>query len=364
MSRLYGVCLSNAAIEVRAALPTLATYARAEVQIELGRARTNADGTLFAPEEGTALDWLAGQGVETWGYVDVWWPPNPASLGTSSLPPERDPFWLRRELIAGSDANDWWLYGKRDGKRGRVLGSYNRPCPDMTNGDFLRFALDLLLSANVRRIRFDDGFVHRHGYYRPWQAERTDLALLDGALWLYDALRAAGVQVVVNGGWEPLDPAEGLTPAQWTYPLLDHVDGVVIEYPIGFARWNTGRWFALNEEQLAGVVRFWRGRGKRVIVAAKWNGNAGIFEQHLAKWQAFAAANDCEAAVAASWNAPTVVGDKDEVEDEVEGEVEALGRRVAELERAFQQTLETLIPLAERLRALEAWRAAMKEANP
>lgn len=202
MSRLYGVCLSNAAIEVRAALPTLATYARAELQIELGRARTNADGTLFAPEEGTALDWLARQGVEAWGYVDVWWPPNPASLGSSSLPPERDPFWLRRELIAGSDANDWWLYGTRgDGVRSRVLGSYNRPCPDMTNGDFLRFALDLLLSANVRRIRFDDGFVHRHGYYRPWQAERTDLALLEGARWLYDALRAAGVQVMVNGGW-------------------------------------------------------------------------------------------------------------------------------------------------------------------
>lgn len=347
MSTLYGVNLSNVADNVRANLPTLARYETVEMQIELNVTQASLAGTSFAPDASAPMRWLEAQGVETWSYVDVSWPPSAAALGHSSAPRERDPYWLRRTLLAAIEANDWWLYGDAgDGQRSRVEGSYKRPCPDMANADFLAYARDLILSTGARRIRFDDGFVHRHGYYRPWRAERTDMALLQGAAALYGALRELGKRVIVNGAWEPFDPREGTGPKDWTYPLADAVDGVMIEFPSGFARWDNGRWYPLATiDTLTDLVGVWRQQRKEAIVSVLYRTDAAeSFDAFARRWYDFGERNDCRVAIARGWGeAPWLPWYPERTPPS------APPLQLAELEK--------------RLAALEAWRTRMQGAN-
>jgi len=355
MKHLYGVCLSNSPEEVRSSLPTLAKYGQTEIQIELFRSNTNINGNPFAPDFGPAAQWLERQGVTVWGHVNVWWPPDPATLGQSAAPPERDQFYLRRDTVAALMSNDWWLYGKKQGERSRVLGSYNRPTADMTRDGFLNWAYDLLLATKVRRLRFDDGFIHRHGYYRPWQADHDDGRLMEGAFELYDELRFAGCEVVVNGAWEMTDPDA----ATWVYPALNHVDGVMIEQPNnGFARWNNGRWWALDVPALERVARDWRAAGKRVVISALWQEPGPqfpTFEALATFYVTLAERLDCEVAVAnGSWNRPVWLEAWGEAETPEPPETDGLKQRLTALEQQAAQ-------FEARLQALEAWRNSMKE---
>lgn len=343
---LYGVNLSNTADQVRNNLPALARYASVEVQMELSLTTRNADGAAFGLDGFAPAPWLERQGVEVWGHVNALWPPDPTALGGSILPPENDAYWLRRKLVAAIAENDWWLYGDNAGKRTPVLGSYKRPCPDITIEAYRRYALELILASGMQNIRFDDGFVHRHGYYRPWRAERTDMALLQGAAALYGALRELGKRVIVNGAWEPFDPREGTGPKDWTYPLADAVDGVMIEYPSGFARWDNGRWYPLAAiDTLTDLVGVWRQQRKEVIVSVLYRTDAAeSFDAFARRWYDFGERNDCRVAIASGWGeAPWLPWYPERTPPS------APPLQLAELEK--------------RVAALEAWRTRMQGAN-
>lgn len=273
MARPYGVLLSNKVEDLQRWLPVLARYPQAELQCELATLTSrNVGGVAFCPAPDEALtpgEYLRRAGVEVSAYVDVTWPPSLAEMGTSSAAADSNVYWLRRGQWAHGQA----LQGRHlgTGEVGMVLGIYGRPTVDLLPA-YRAWLAETLLSTlpgcGVRTVRVDDGMVHRHGCYRPWQVakattvQRSDEMILSEAVELYRVLRANGLRVVVNGGWEMADPGA----VRWTYPLLDTVDGVMIEYPGGFARWSDGRYFALTPAILRRVALDWRAAGRQVII--------------------------------------------------------------------------------------------------
>jgi len=286
--KTYTYFLSNLAAHWKQWCETLPKFSMVECQFEFVQTATDAAGTRFTPTGQTPVAWLRERNREPWLYVNAAWPYANSVYGAPGREPASNVYWFRQAQTDAIARNEWWLMGMdKAGKRTPVLGSFGYPCPDMTEHAYLIWLLDHLLEQAPRRLRFDVAMIHRHGYFRPWTVgetpEQGDRDQMEGTWWLYDELRAAGVQVMANGGWEMADP-EG---APWQFPALAHVDGVMVEWPNGFARWDSGRWWTLTEATLAGVAAAWRSAGKAVVLAAPYE-TAGYKKSTSASWEAHA----------------------------------------------------------------------------
>lgn len=300
---VYQIMLSNAASHFQAAngLQAIPVWARrAELQLEFCATEADSNGERFAPV-GAPGPWLEAAGVDVWYYVN---PTAPVLLATqSAVQAERDaqsdPFWWRIRQANAIISNDWWL---RDGRGQLVIGSgRNRPVPDIGHEVYVDWLADAIVQTGVRRVRLDDFNPHQHAFHRPYVAagqDGGDSFLLAGMMRLCDALRADGIEVVANGGWEMSNPI--LDADSWRYPLIDHVDGVVIELThdpatgrcaTGFARWDGGKFWTMQGNDVWRVVDDWVAAGKTVILDVVWRGGEVDFEAFATGWYELAAAH-------------------------------------------------------------------------
>lgn len=266
MSTLYGTLLSNLPEAFVKDLETLTRFREVELQLELKTTQTNVNGVVFTPDRTPPFAWLEKRGVTVWAYVDVNWP---KKMEWVNDPPEINQYWFERNQSKFLGENGLYLWGKRydTGEHSLVLGSYNQVCPDTTRQQYIDWMASALLMTGIMRFRFDNGMIHRHSYYRPWKADKTDVNLNLGTFDLYDRLRRAGREVIVNGAWEMDDPDA----TDWIFSAAPHVDGVLIEHPgNGLARWSDGKWWSLTETRLEQVIEAWLAMDKRVIVSAHY----------------------------------------------------------------------------------------------
>lgn len=300
---LYQLFLTNdaghfAAPTGLAAIPGWAQ--RAEVQIEFSKTKRNSAGDLFA-DGMTPGTWLEAEGVEVWYYVD---PAAPVLMATQKAQAgvgdyEADPFWFRKRQVNAILANGWTLKDKTDADV--IGGGRNRIVPDISNMDYVEWLAEAIAVTGVKRVFFDNFGPHQHGYHRPMKAAVSDDMLIAGMRALCDKLRAAGVKIIANAAWEMSDPD---VPADaWTFPLMDYVDGVMIELEYtagkapasGFAKWSDGKWWTLNRDNLPAVIRRWRDAGKTVVLSATFRDTTGNtdYELFARDWYDFAVEHGC-----------------------------------------------------------------------
>lgn len=262
----------------------LPRFGQVEIQYELVSTRRNAAGQAFTATGQTPADWLRERGVEPWLYVNARWPYAWSMYGKPAGNPESNVYWFRQEQTDALNRNNWWLYGRdANGKRSPVMGNRKAPAPDMANQHYLDWLLERLGDGRAKRIRFDDAWVHHHGYFRPWRVgwPAGDSEQNEGTWWLYDELRERGVEVMANGAWEMADPEADT----WKYPAAGHVDGVMIELPTGFARWDGGAWWALNDDRMMQVASDWLLAGVHVVLVAAYDGLYGVtWEQYAGRY--------------------------------------------------------------------------------
>lgn len=266
---------------------------RAELQLEFAATETDSRDGRYAMA-GSPGQWLGSEGVEVWYYVNPVAPVRPSE----TEPPyvvgkvESDPFWFRKTQWNVIEKNDWWL---KDGKGQRVIGSSRkRPVVDIGNPAYIEWLGDAIIQTGVKRVRLDDFNVHQHAFHRPqravWQDGSDSVGLL-GMRELCARLRAAGILVAANGGWEMGNP--DLNPDRWHYPLMGYLDGVMIELlhkpgegkaNTGFAKWGDGKFWTLDLVYLDTVIDHWRDAGADVTLAVTWRGGPGVYESFARAW--------------------------------------------------------------------------------
>ena len=226
----------------------------AELQAEFFATTRNKASRVFADNTPPA-SYLERAGVEVWGYVSPFWLLSEAVLGgLRDTGMDDDPYHLRRSFTRVVQGDRWYLKD-RTGMTCMAMGQY--PVADITVDACRDAIVDLLLDHPCQRLRFDNSMVHQDAYVRPLpHAPMQDY--LDAQVDVYRRLRAAGKQVVVNGGWEMMDPQ--IIP--WTYPLHDVVDGVMMEFPYRFWGWQ------FTPAMFAPVALAWA--DKRVILVAPY----------------------------------------------------------------------------------------------
>lgn len=207
-----------------------AGFKQCEVQSEFFVTTRNKTGRVFA--DNTPPAWyLAQRGVEVWGYVSPFWLESSNQLGNlKDTGKDDDPYWFKRALTRTVQAGGWWLRDKA-GALTLAMGMY--PVADITVDACRDAIMDLLLDHPCRHFRFDNAMVHQDSYLKPLPTVAMP-AYLEAQVDMYRRLRAAGKQVVVNGGWEMFDPQF----IPWTFPLHDVVDGVMAEFPYRFWGWQ------------------------------------------------------------------------------------------------------------------------------
>lgn len=237
--------LTNVSAHFRAerGLASIPQFGACLLQIEFGQTRYDSKGDPFAGGD-TPLAWLEKRGVEVWLYVDATTPRSLAQLGTSNNPRETNPYWFRREQATQIEQAKWYMDGK------------GYP-PDAKSRNYWSWLLGAVKATGARKVFLDEYDIHRHMHYPE---------VVQHYVWFAGELRAAGVRVLANGGWQMDDPDDTV----WAYPLRDVLDGVLIEMPgAGLSRWGGG-WWTLTEERLAQVVGDWRAAGKEVWLDARY----------------------------------------------------------------------------------------------
>lgn len=296
MNSIYQIFLTNASehfqsLNGMAAIPGWAD--RAELQLEFAITETDRTGARFGPV-GSPGQWLESNGVEVWYYVN---PVAPVLLATqtrilSEENPQESPFWWRVRQANAIIGNDWIL---RDAAGQPVTGNgRKRAVADIGNPAYIAWLSDAIIKTGAKRVRLDDYNVHQHAFHRPqrasWQ-DGNDSAAIIGMRALCDNLRAAGIRVAANGAWEMSNP--DTNPDFWQYPMMGHVDGVMIELlhkhtegkaNTGFARWSDGKFWTMDALALANVIEHWQQAGADVTLAVTWRGGPEKYEDFARRW--------------------------------------------------------------------------------
>lgn len=238
-------------------------FVAAEVQIDLFRTVRNSNGEMFTDDGAAPGPWLRARNVDAWAFLSVHWPGLLAQWGESTDVVESNPYWSRRIVAREIERNRWWIKDK-DGNPVHGSMGEKRVLADMNNPDYRGMLLDVIGQSGARKLRFDDAMYHVVSYCRPQAVKFNSAEYAQGVMALYDALRSAGYQVVANGGWE-MD-----SPDAYTYPLLAHVDGMMMEEPSGFARVDTGKWWGRDEDATVRIMQDWLNASKRAIYVAPY----------------------------------------------------------------------------------------------
>lgn len=334
-------------------LATLARYPAVVLQAEMFTATVDSAGRRYA-EGLTPAAWLERRGVETWAYLNPFESQESRSYGgpgetfrrAKALQIEQSQVWLRR----------------RDGSRVKTFreDTWATDLRNMQYQDWLRLAVGSLPS---KRLFVDVGMYHvqgRHDGQGGPDAERAGIIRE-----LYADWRAQGMTLVVNGGFEAIDPyatgvGTGARVDTGVYPYANVVDGVAIECPGG--QDTAGKWFDLvsyrnvhgtpDLTRLRRVVADWRALDKAVWLVCVWQRSKPAdytyspfptFEQHASFWIEAAQEMDCSVSVFADnshavWRENWVAewGRTDGGEPQTTDErLAAIEQRLSALERAF-----------------------------
>jgi len=303
MAWQYGINLGNNA-GTYGGIEKLRRFSAMEIQFGVDDCPVDRSGRAFTPTGEAPGDYLRAGEVDVAHYVCPQFSHAAAVIGRPSAGaggPGRDPYWLRLATAEAADKYGWWLRCEDDGRLPTGLSWGGRPLYplDVANPDYRAWFVETVTKYRGARhtLRFDCGWLGG-GYEtlikcplcrdRVCRYSRSAAELTAGLVALYDALRAAGWRVVVNMGWEMTNPQD--PPAQWRYPLMPHVDGVMME--VGGAVYVDGRWIGETDERRRAVMRAWMDAGKIFIYAGHWNhtipGKFKIWQRyHIAEAQRY-----------------------------------------------------------------------------
>lgn len=343
MSGMTALFYSDAQPDFVAAsgLETLVQYPAVVLQAEMSAATQDSNGRLYA-EGMTPAGWLQARGTDVWSYVNPFWAKDSRVWGG---PGET----FRRAQSLQIEAVDAWLRMSPGGERVPVFGG-RMWAVDLRNAayrEWLRLAVPTLPG---RDLFIDCGFYHTGGYHK--RQGGPDASRAAQICELYHEWRAHGLRLVVNAGWERLDPDAGKA----VYPFAGCVDGVAIECPGGQS--GPGGWRDLVSYRnvrgkpdllrLRRVVGDWQALGKAVWLVCLWQRSKPneytyspfpTFEEHASFWIEAAQEMDCSVAVCqdyshAVWRENWIRewGDGDEPLT-TEQRLAAIERRLAVLER-------------------------------
>lgn len=351
MSGLVALFYSDnpADFQAAAGLATLARYPQVVVNAEMATATADSSGRPYASDGMTPVGWLQAEDVECWLYVNVAWCKDSREYGG---PGET----FRRAQSVMVEQYDAWLRDVR-GSRIPVYGG-QMWAVDLRNLRYQEWLRQAVRALPGKRLFVDCGFYHVQSYHQGAGGPDADRAAVLRSL--YADWRAAGKQVMVNAGWEALEP--GATTQ--VYPFAGCVDGVAIEVPGGQdtagKAWTLVSYGAPGQPRrlpdltrLEALVEDWQDMGKAVWLVAKWQRRDATaytyspwatFEEHADYWITAAQSMGCSVAVFAdnshavwreNWTAEWGVGERTEdggqkTEEERMANCE---RRIAALER-------------------------------
>ena len=346
MSGLVALFYSDAAADMQApaGLATLARYPQVVLNAEMATATADSAGRPYASDGMTPVGWLQAEDVDVWLYVNVAWCKDSRQYGG---PGET----FRRAQSVMVEQYDAWL---RDAKGNRIpVYGGQMWAVDLRNLRYQEWLRQAVRALPGKRVFVDCRFYHVQSYHQGAGGPDADRAAV--LRWLYADWRAAGKQVMVNAGWEALDPEA----EKRVYPFAGCVDGVAIEVPGGqdtagkawtLVSYRSGR--APDLTRLEAPVEDWQDLGKAVWLVAKWQRKDATaytyspwatFEEHADFWLTAAQSMGCSVAVFrdnshAEWRENWVAEWGTESENggqSTEDRLTVIEQRLSALERAF-----------------------------
>lgn len=295
MSGLVALFYSDLAVDFQATagLATLARYPQVVLNAEMAMAVTDSAGRPYASDGMTPVGWLQAEDVDCWLYVNPFWVQDARTYGG---PGEA---WRRKQSEAVDQAGAW-LRKIANGERVAVYGG-QRWAVDMRSQQYMDW---LRRNAPGKRLFVDCGFYYAGAYHQWMGGPDAERATLIKAL--YTSWREQGVRLMVNAGWERLDPDQSI--GKIVYPFADVVDGVAIECPggqggpLGYRDLVTYRRGRPDLSGLQRVVGDWMAMGREVWLVAKWQRSKPgdytyspwpTFEEHADFWVTVAQEMGC-----------------------------------------------------------------------
>lgn len=265
------------------AISTVSEYPQAIIPAELCTITSDSRGATYT-FGATPLAYLREQGVEPWLYVSPWWLWTASGFGKGE--------WFRAMQVRLADEEAAWLLNWRQ----RVpVYSGKMHVADPRNKRYAARLADAMISLPHTDLFIDNAFYYQ-GAYHAWAV--PDAEWFGATSTFYDRLRANGKRVILNGGWEMLDPT-----GEWVFPYREHCDGVAIEIPAAFRpapdqRVNVCDYTPLETDILEGIIAAWKGFDKQVFVIAPYqqegepasaNSTFDSLAHHRSFWRALAA---------------------------------------------------------------------------
>ena len=261
-------------------------------EIKFGTDTTPVDRSRkkFTPTGEPPGEYLRRNGVDVANYVSLYafdkeYTGRPPSDLTG---PDKDPYWLELEMAKAADKYGFWLICNDTNQRPTGMKWGGEPIYplNVASSDFRDWFVDTVTRNRGPRttLRFDMGWdgqsfevyikcrLCRQNNCRPGSASPNELT--QGQYDLYDDLRREGWRVIVNNGWfmdDPTVPAE-----QWTYPLMPHVDGIMVEAAGAvyvYDKNGDGHWIGENHQRRRAIAEAWSNAGKVMLYSAQYNLN-------------------------------------------------------------------------------------------
>ena len=289
---------STASADWKREIGRLSEYPQVVIAAELASIISDSRGNEYAFGT-TPLRYLQERGAEVWLYVSPWWLWTATGFGKGE--------WFRKVQVALADNAKAWLRD-RQGVAVPVFGGKMRVVDPRATA-YVDALAEAMLALPHYRFFLDNTFFHQ-GAYHQWLV--PDDVWHEAACRLYDRLRSAGKQVILNGGWEMASPAANV----WQWPLREHCDGVAIEIPAMFTgpagQWTLFDYAPMDTTALEHVALDWQLAGKVVFVIARHKRSEPVqvddspfpdLARHRSWWRSLAKAKNFSVSAQTSYNA-------------------------------------------------------------
>ena len=294
----YATALGNSASALALYVENLAKFSNVEIQFSVDDTPVDRRGNQFTPTGEPVGDFLRRQQVDVHHYVCPYYNHDAEHIGVPAAEKQgfgKDPFALFLKIAQAADKYGWWLQCEDGGRRPTGLQWHGEPMYplDIANPAYRDWFVETVTrNRGARRtLRFDCGWTgdsyevyikcpicDRH----PCHFSRTAEELTEGQKSLYDALRREGWRVIVNASWEMSNPHE--PPANWHYPLMQHLDGVMMEVgeavyvhsPIQSGGDGKMHWIRDTPQRRKAIAKAWLDAGKVFVYAGRWSEKTGF----------------------------------------------------------------------------------------